>query len=291
MNCPKNLNMVEEALKGLENIQPKSDIEPTSINKKILTSRADYISAAKDADIAYRKAVKQLQNKYIDLSKSKVQNLKALSSNKKYLKERGELIERFKKDYPINLSDANKRQWLKEAKSTPKLYHGTGSDITEFDPSKNIESVHNIKGIYTTTNPADAERYAETGRAPNIMPLIGRNENMLDVQRVSVPENIAKMFGIPEYKLSELKLKNGNYNIGKVLRASTKSNEENTEILKSLGATGLKDGGHYIFFNPSDIKSDFNSGGYSPIEKNILKSLVLPTVIIGSQTKDSSAHK
>jgi len=264
-------NLFKEALNNLG----KADAP------KIPKTRADYLTAAKKADEEYASKIKDLQKQYIDPTKSKVQNFKLLRNNKEYIDKRNKLTEEFSASYPVNLSEKNKVNWLAGAKEIPKLYHGTGANIKSFDPSRTEYSVHNVEGIYTTINPVDAEQYARRGQSANIMPLVGRNEKLLDVKSTSIPKEVAEKFDLPTYKLNELKLPSGKYNLNMVLKASKLSNKANTDILKSFGATGLKDGGHYIFFNPSDIKGAFNSGRFSK-SKDLLNSITGGTVLVGS---------
>ena len=262
-------------LKGMEDaLDPGHGVGVAAagmIKSGVKLSRIEAIANNKKVDELYTLGMSKLRDKYIDKSLSKIEGFKALNSNELYIAERDKLNEAVYKAFVNDEGDMAK--WLGGAKPTPPLYHGTGSDISAFDTSKNIRSTHNIEGIYTTINTTDAGQYAGASFNSSIMPLVGRNENMLNVQDTSLSEEAVKKFKLPKYKLEELKTGKG-YNLGGVLRASQLSNKENTDILRSMGVTGLKDGGHYIFFNPTDVKGKFNVGTYSNTDSDLLKAAV-----------------
>jgi hypothetical protein len=72
--------------------------------------------------------------------------------------------------------EANKAKFLEDSAVKDRLYHGTTSDITEFDPDKARSKTGNINavlGTFMSDNPAEASRYAsEWGTTGgNVMPV------------------------------------------------------------------------------------------------------------------------
>jgi len=78
--------------------------------------------------------------------------------------------------------DVNLGKMLEESAVKDRLYHGTTSDITEFDPNKARSKTGNINavlGTFMSNNPAEASRYAsEWGTTGgNVMPVYASLKN------------------------------------------------------------------------------------------------------------------
>jgi hypothetical protein len=87
-----------------------------------------------------------------------------------------------KKLMPLANREANKAKFLESSAVKDRLYHGTTSDISAFDPSTATNKTGNVTshfGTFLSDNPAEASRYAEQWgtKGGNVMPVYTQLQN------------------------------------------------------------------------------------------------------------------
>lgn len=168
-------------------------------------------------------------------------------------------------DFESRMARAKEQNFRK-----PTMYHGTGSDISEIDPSKLQSRDAGVlgEGFYSTQAPAIANQYARLaerigGDSPNIIPLMTRKGDYAQY-------NLADK-GDLAVELAKDK------NFSKAL----------TDNLKSQGYIGadVRDasGGivERVNFNPNDVRSIFAAFDPEYTGPNILGSRIAPTAGAG----------
>lgn len=139
------------------------------------------------------------------------------------------------------------KTWFRDSaiktEDKPKLmYHGTGSDFTEFGKIRE----NDIAGYYFTDNPKDATMYARaTGGQANVMPVYLSVQNPADA---TILRNLTKELGLNRYK----------------------DGAKITAELKARGYDGIVLPTETIVFNPEQVKSVFNNGKFDPASRNVL---------------------
>jgi hypothetical protein len=154
----------------------------------------------------------------------------------------------------------NLQQFLEPSQVTERLYHGTGSDISEFNPNTFFSDDPKIAGMY-----AKSQHRAREGVGPNIVPVNVQLKNPFIFD-----ENDARRNGL---------------SLGKVIAPNaptSKRHEEALKILQEQGHDGVifknfdDIGGRqnqYIVFDPSNVKSAIgNQGTFDPNEPDITKA-------------------
>ena len=160
------------------------------------------------------------------------------------------------------------------------LYHGTPNfDGYEFKPSKKLNRSGNPDGYYFSPRPEDANEYAGEKEGAEIIPvylsikkpyLLGKNPHS---------QKMADVF--------EEELRKDNPNLGndwieekvQIFKEGRFPNidfptDAMTRVIKAGGYDGMKDGRHWVAFDPTQIKSAIgNVGTYSPETGDIRYSL------------------
>lgn len=153
--------------------------------------------------------------------------------------------------------DENLVKFLEGSKISDRLYHGTGADITNLNPSRQGAMG---PGVYLTSVPKEASSYAEVRKNinpnenPNVMPLYAQVENPFYISSVNNSSTEFFKHFDPEGKLSD---------------------NEVIELAKKLGydAIHAKLEGVTNVLEPNKIKSAIgNQGTYDINEPDITKA-------------------
>ena len=161
---------------------------------------------------------------------------------------------------PVIDRDANLANFLELSKMKQRLYHGTGSDISEFRPNSFFSDDPKIAGMYAKSQHRKVE-----GSGPNIIPVDVQLKNPFIFD-----ENEARKQG---------------KNFAEIIAPDASSKSRHSEALKILKEQGydgviLKNfddiGGRqnqYIVFEPAQVKSATgNQGTYDVNESDITKA-------------------
>ena len=149
------------------------------------------------------------------------------------------------------------------------VYHGTTADIEEFKVSKEGGSLGN--GIYLTPETEFAGSYADK-KGGNVMPLYASIKNPLvidgSIRRDPMIEALVKL-GVDlakAEKIVEKALDDKGYITNEVKSRAVAQGYD--------GITQFKDGklSEIVAFNPTQVKSVFNKGEFSPTNKKVLYS-------------------
>lgn len=149
------------------------------------------------------------------------------------------------------------RKWA-DGEEVEFAYHGTSKDFDSFNLQPDSYSIHNVDGVYVSSNPDTASKYATdyTTRGSNVMPLIIRKKNIANWHDTKVnPKDFGmeKVFGT---ELLPLKKVIGN---SRLLNQEKVTQAQVTESMKKLGFSGIKDGPDTVLFNyKRDIKSKYS---------------------------------
>jgi hypothetical protein len=170
---------------------------------------------------------------------------------------------------------SNLRRWFGDSKIVNKdgspmvVYHGTTADIEEFKVSKEGGSLGN--GIYLTPETEFAGSYADK-KGGNVMPLYASIKNPLvidgSIRRDPMIEALVKL-GVDlakAEKIVEKALDDKGYITNEVKSRAVAQGYD--------GITQFKDGklSEIVAFNPTQVKSVFNKGEFSPTSKKVLYS-------------------
>jgi len=177
---------------------------------------------------------------------------------------------RYSEGMPSNL-----RKWFGNSKivnedgSPMVVYHGTTADISEFKVSKEGGALGN--GIYMTPATEYADSYADK-KGGNVMPLYASIKNPLvidgSVARDPMIEALVKL-GVDRAKAEKIVEKaydDKGYITNEVRSRAVAQGYD--------GITQFKDGklSEIVAFNPTQVKSVFNKGEFSPTNKKVLYS-------------------
>jgi len=158
---------------------------------------------------------------------------------------------------PMAQRDANLAKFLEESKIKNRVYHGTGADVQEFEPSV-IGAMG--PGTYVTTNPDVASGYSKVishrrpENNPNVLPLHVQVKNPFPISSVNRSGSEFFLKFDPTGKLSDAEV---------------------VELAKKAGydAVHALEEGELNIFDPSRIKSSIgNRGTYDVNELDIKKA-------------------
>ena len=172
-------------------------------------------------------------------------------------------------------TSSNFKKWFGDSKivnedgSPMVVYHGTTADIEEFKVSKEGGALGN--GIYMTPATEFAGSYADK-KGGNVMPLYASIKNPLvidgSIRRDPMIEALVKL-GVDlakAEKIVEKALDDKGYITNEVKSRAVAQGYD--------GITQFKDGklSEIVAFNPTQVKSVFNKGEFSPTSKKVLYS-------------------
>lgn len=169
-----------------------------------------------------------------------------------------------------------------EAGAPLVVYHGTVGDIEAFDPARIGQTFgFDTQGFFFSNNPGVepggasdfAGRIGSENSSRNVMPVY------LSIQNPYTLEQFAKDIDVTVDELV--------YYDGDPQPTTMIFDESRDEIMDKVRAGGYdgvifshtNDGvvdGHYVAFEPTQIKSVFNNGAYSPTDANILNQSSVP---------------
>jgi hypothetical protein len=154
------------------------------------------------------------------------------------------------------------QNWFKDSKVVDEnkkplmVYHGTNKDFNEFASGKTNSLV---KGIYFGSESEIAEIYAGKQDGAQIVPVY------LSMQNPATNEDYDKVLESLPYDKKKTS----------VQRASALKKAGFDGLMYDISGKGTAF--EYVVFEPTQIKSVFNEGSWSPETANILKQSVVPT--------------
>lgn len=170
-----------------------------------------------------------------------------------------------------------------------EAYHGTASDINEFDPILSSQGAAKGPGVYVTELPDDASRWAGNNVGSNVMPLLLNKSNVLPLSELS-SNNAEKLSNFLGRKLNEgdswpgFSLENR----GSLSTSSKNAGFSGADHAGPSASRYIKD---TVITDPSIIRSRF--AAFDPMKKNsgnILASVLAGTTL-ASQIKEDTHKK
>ena len=186
---------------------------------------------------------------------------------------------------------------VKNEDGTPKvMYHGTTKSFNVFEPSDKANRSLNVEGYYFTDNPDEASSYASTKfdranetveknqliEGANVMPVYlsirnpyntkGKNYINYDMEKAyekALTKQIKEESGFDDQSWVKSKVEEL-IDRGRLPFTAMDPKVEQ-EVIKAGGYDGMRDGPHWVAFDPEQIKSATgNRGTYNRRSPNIL---------------------